>query len=191
MRTSIILLIFAFLGILFVSLLVSAGPPDSYCIVYVNTDDKQQIASEERCYILNNTKMRIELIEDGKVSEIGLYHKERKSLYTLYPSSKLYSLHRMRDEDWNWGQKKVDFKNLGKKKGRTECLGYVCDTYEKKAANRITKTTVSRDYKVVFKIVTEEKGKIITQTEAKEFKLVKPDASIFEIPDGYVDAMSI
>lgn len=179
------------LVILLISLIVFAATPTSYSITFVTTNENQEVTMEERCWIFNNTKMRIELYEGEGLSEIGLYHKERKAWYTLYPSSKLYSLHRITEKDWDWGQKKVNIDTLGKKRGAANLLGYPCDIYEKTEGSRLTITWLAHDVELPFKIIEKEKGKVITQTEVKEFKLIQPDASLFEIPGDYVDAMSL
>lgn len=186
--------------LLFFGIMGFAAVPNSYAITYITTDKNQNIVSEERCYVWNNTKMRIELIEEGELVEIGLYHKDRKAWYTLYPACKRYSLHRLKDSDWDLSQRKANIANLGKKTGQTRYLGLICDIYEKKTGDSSITSVVSREYGLIVKIINQTKGKTVSQTVAKEFNMVTPDEALFEFkilapdadfsenPDGYIDS---
>ena len=176
--------------ILLINTAVTAATPENYTITYIITDENQQV-SEERCYVLNDSKMRLEFISEGDVSAVELYMKEQKVIYTLYPSSKYYSLDRLTEGTWDWAQRKAIVSKLGKKKRKTKFLGLLCDTYVKENKESSTTTLVSRDYDIILQIVEEVDGRVVKRILAKNFKLTVPDAALFRIPEGYMDAMAL
>ncbi|HEX2953025.1 MAG TPA: DUF4412 domain-containing protein [Bacillota bacterium] len=177
------------LSILLVSsLTVAAAVPENYEITYVTTNGEQQIIAKEKQYILDHNKIRVETIKEDAVSLVEIYRRDRKAVYNIYPASKLYSVVIVNLNYWESLLRGKPAAEWGKKTGETEYLGLVCDIYESKTEKRSSVVWVSREYGVCLKRIDKEEGKVTEQMEAQEFRLVKPDEALFELPKGYLDA---
>lgn len=173
------------LGILSLSLSALAASPENYMVTYMNTDEDQQ-ATIEKYYISDSNKMRIETIKNDTIREVELLRWDKKAWYIIYPAQRMFSLQIAEEGRWNALLVGAPISKLGRKTGQMEFLGLTCDIYERKSKSSSSWSLVSREYGICLKKVDKEKGKIVNQIEAKEFLLSKPEASLFELPSGYI-----
>jgi hypothetical protein len=187
MKRYLILLLLT--GILTLSLTVSAAPPTDYILIYEKTDGDPQTTYTVKYYVSNNDKMRVETIEDGTLTMAEICRRDKKALYTLFPASKLYSLEIFDENTWDSLLVGTPIAKLGRKTGTTEFLGLACDVYENITENGADWSLVAQEYGLCLKKVHKENGAVVSQIEATAFTLVQPEASLFEVPAGYLNSM--
>jgi hypothetical protein len=192
-------------GLLFVSAMASAAPPQDYTLSYTFKNPDGTVFRITKYYLCDGNKFRVEYlspvkynVNDGaelqvekltnvEANTIEIYRKDKKLVWSLDPSFKNYIEVTLKQDIWERDVTEIfaTESHKQKKTGATKFLNYPCDLYEAERDGWTTISVIEPGTNIIFRTELREKDKIVQIMEATEFSLAKPAASLFEIPVGY------
>lgn len=174
-------------GILLFFSFIWAAPPQNYTLTYVFKDQDQKPVMMVKCYMLDDTKLRVDSFVDNAVTTVAIYRKDKGLIWTFYPNIKQYTEIPMEQALWDQAMKGTADIPLdsSQRTGETKFLNYNCDVYEMKKDGKTDTCFIVQGMNIILKSESMENGKIEMTAEAIDFHLGNPIASLFEILAGY------
>lgn len=179
---------FAIAGLLLFATWAWATPPQDYTLNCSFKNPDGTVFRIIKYNLCDGNKFRIDYLSgDGAANTVEIYRKDKGLLWTLDPVFKNYTQVVLKQDAWDQaisGIFAAESQKI-KKTGKTKYLNYSCDMYEAERSGWTTISVVEPAMNIIFRSELKEKDKTVQIMEATEFRLGKPAASLFEIPDGY------
>lgn len=139
----------------------------------------------------HNAELKPESTPDSEPHTIEILRKDKRLVWTLTPSFKVYSEVPLAQDSWESTLSQISPENWpdSLKAGEASFLNYPCDIYKSTQIWEGDKWTnifyVAQGINIVLRSEILKNDKLMQTMEATEFSMEKPESSLFEVPDKY------
>lgn len=187
MRRKILCMLVAFFAYGLLSSVGLAEQPKTYKLTYTCKDGQGFVTMIQKYHVLDGKKMRCETQTSTGDVIISIFRKDKKVIWVLYPQEKQYM--EQPYEGWIWelaqnGAVEV-MKQTARKTGKKRFMNIECDFYRGQDGELQSIYLFDPGRELILLIQNVKDNKVVSQIEATELSMDRPEGALFEIPSGY------